>query len=440
MSRLFLPRRTLLRAAGTAISLPLLEAMMPRSARAQAGAPLRWAALYFPNGTTGNWQPTGTETSWQLSTVLGPLEPFKRDLSVLTGVNTGIMSSHPGHCAGFLSDVTPQGGGAPFRAAVTADQVIAKVVGAESRVKVLVTTPPGTGPTENGQSGVYGSHLSWPDAKTPAERVVDPKAIFDSLFAGGARPGSPAETAQQAAERWTKQASILDYVRWDAARLQARLGRSDRETMEQFLTGVRETERKLARAATAPAAPPSLSCSGGAAPTSGLTFAEDTNAKLDLMALAFQCDATRVASHLFDFEFSQRNMSFLANVSGVHHAISHWKDGSGERGPMLDRIVTFYAGKLAYLLGRLKAMPEAGQTVLARSMIIWGSGFRDGNSHNHDNIPLVIAGGGDGKLRPGRLVRAPGATRLRDLHLTLIEKMGVPATSFSGTSRKIDNL
>jgi Protein of unknown function (DUF1552) len=439
MRRFRLSRRALLRGSGAALSLPLLEPMMAAGpARAQAAAPVRYAALQFPCGTTGTWQPSGTELSWQLSPVLRPLEPVKADLSVLVGINARIDSNHPGHATAFLSDASIPGGGAPFRAAVTTDQVIAAGIGEATRIRNLVITPPGNGQTEEGQSGVYGSNMSWVSASTPAARATDPRAMFDSLFAG--TPVTPGPAAPPAtAERWARDRSVLDYIRWDAGRLNGRLGAGDKAIVDQFLTGVREVEKKIASPPSG--APPAMgpSCAPGQAPASGLSFVDDTRAKLDLLALAFQCDVTRVATYLLDFEYSQRNMNFLPGVSGVHHSISHWRDGSGRLGPMLDRINVFYTEQLAYLLAKLKAMPEAGATVLGNSMILWGSSFNDGHGHTINNIPLVLAGAGGGTLRPGRLVR-PSSSSLKALHLTMIRKMKVVASSFSGGSATIENL
>lgn len=458
MTRQALPRRTLLRgAANAAFALPLLEAMRPRRAAAQA-PPVRFAVMYLPSGppavtwnggkkrTTEWWHPADQGETYTHRPLTQDLQPFAADITMINGVfavTPGSGSSqHPGFCAGFLSGRFPPNKG-PLSAAVTSDQIIAKAIGNKSRMTSMPLSPPGTMPDFNGQSGIYGSNLSWADAITPVPRMTDPQQTFDEMFAAGVPAGatSPEEARRLSLERIARKRSILDFVLQDAARLQQKIGGADRRILDQYMTNVRSLEQRLGTTGIGETAP---SCKTGTRPGPAGTpydLSADLNAKLDLMALAFQCDLSRVATILLDFEGGNRDYGPILGPAGAgaYHATSH--EANAADTPKYTLMVKFHVGKLAYLLGKLKAAQEAGSTVLDRSIVLFGTSVSNfPNLHNHENLPIVLAGRGGGALRPGRSIMVPGITTLKMLNLTLIKKMGIDATSFAGETKTIDQI
>ncbi len=271
-----LSRRTFLRGQGALIALPFLEAMLPSRAHAQTAAPVRYALLYFPNGTTADWAPGTTGTNYQLTSVMAGLQPFKADITVCTNVHNPTASYHPGHATGFAVGKSPPPSGAPFNAAVSVDQYIANAIGSKTRVKSLAMTPPGNGNSESGQSGVYGSNLSWVSATTPAARSVSPREIFETLMAG-ATPGQPQPSGVD--ERIARQKSVLDFVLFDANRLRTKLGSTDRATLDQFLTNVREVEQKLSATPPPPPSSEPAACGAGTRPNDSYPFEQDLRAQ-----------------------------------------------------------------------------------------------------------------------------------------------------------------
>ncbi len=441
MNRLELSRRTLLRGGGVALALPLLEAMLPRrSVLAQAEAPRRFVAIYFPCGnptvdwaaggerTPSLWHPATVGSSYTLTPLTAALEPVKADITMINGINlvNSGDSQHPGHCSAFLSGELPPHDG-PLEAAQTSDQMIAEAIGETSPIRSLVLSPPGTMDDFNGQSGIYGSSMSWANASTPMPRSTVPSQIFDSIV--GQDPSDGA-----AEQRIARNLSILDFVGNDAKRLQSRLGAHDRAVLDQYLTNVHEIETRLANGTSSGAM-----CAGGTRPGDANEYPDDIRLKLDLLALALQCDVTRVATLVLDWEGGDRNYGFISGASAGYHGASH-EDGESET-EKYKLMVKFHLDNFVAFLGKMKAMTEGDATVLDNSIVLYGSGI--GNYpglHGKSNLPLVLAGRGAGTLNPGRSIAMPSGTTIKLLNLTLMQKMGLPVTSFYGQTDTTDQL
>ena len=439
MIREALSRRTVLRGLGATVALPWLEAMSARPGRAdppRAEPPNRLAYLYVPNGVhLPGWTPRTTGAGFELPESLEPLGAVRDDLLVVSGLTLDQARAHGDgggdHAramASFLTGIHPRKtGGADLRAGVSVDQVVAKAVGRATRFASLEIGCEGGGDSgrcDHGYSCTYQVNLSWRDESSPAAKEVDPALVFDRLF-GREVAGPDGESAR----RERRRRSLLDFVADDARQLRDKLGASDRRKLEEYLTGVREVEARIDRGR--PRVEAGLD---GLARPSGIPGDYRTHLRLmaDLLVLAFQADLTRVATFVFANDGSNRNYREIG-VSDGHHDLSHHGNDPA-RQAKLRAINRFHAEQYGYLLGRLKATREGEGTLLDHSMIVYGSGISDGNAHSHDDLPILIGGGGNGTIQPGRHIRFPAETPLSSLHLSLMGRMGVSVPSF-GDSR-----
>ncbi len=430
-----LSRRTLLRASGVALSLPFLEAMMPRTAQAAAGKALRLVGWYLPNGyyrttTAGvvkdDWTPTGTGTNYTLSPILQPLLPFKSDFQVLTGIQNApaeLSSISCGHARGtgsFLSCVAP--GGAGTVGGLSMDQAAAAQLKQFTRYSSI----------ELGTDSVGGdvpirSAIAWADANTPLAKETRASSLFDRLFAGPEANLSMAEKQKRLLYR----KSILDSVLSSANGLKARLGSGDKQKLEGYLTGVRELEQRL----DAPAG--TAACMPGTRPPPTGDIRTQVKQLLDVMALAFQCDVTRVSTFMFDRAGSDLAFPFLtangAPINAGWHGTSH-HHGVAANLAQLKSILIWQMEQFAYFLGKLKAIDEGGESVLAKSCIFLSSELGDGDLHEHKNLPVIVAGGAGGALTPGKHLVFTNQPHKSDLFLTLLHSVGVNVTKFGADS------
>ena len=407
--------------------------MAPSSSRAgQAVAseiPRRIAFLYVPNGVhLPDWTPAEVGNGYALTPTLRPLAPFRDDLLVLSGLaqrNAAPMGDeggdHARSLACFLTGAHPlKTDGANIRAGVSIDQVAANQVGHRTRFPSLelgIDPSAQAGSCDSGYSCAYSSNISWRSENLPMAKEIDPGLLFDRLFGTVPRDASPADRAR----RERRQRSVLDFVLEDARQLNDQLGVNDRRKIDEYLNAIREIERRIDM---------SRSFESGNRPAPGIArpggiptdFREHIRLMLDLMALAFQADVTRISTFMFANEASNRAYPFLGVPDG-HHDISH-HGNDPKKHDKLKAINRFHVEQFAYLLERLKSMKEGDGTLLDHVMVVYGSGIADGDRHNHDDLPILLAGKGGGSIRPGRHIRYDSLP-LNNLYLAMLDRMRV---------------
>lgn len=442
-------RRTVLRGLGTVMALPALEAMAPSvlaasgsaSATAAAQAPRRMAFIYVPNGAhMADWTPAAEGPGFALPSILQPLESVREHVSVLTGLtcdkarpNGDGPGDHARAASAFLTGAQARKtAGSNFRSGMSVDQAAAARVGDRTRLPSLelgIERYRGSGNCDSGYSCVYEHTISWRNPTSPLPTEVDPKLVFDRLFAE--RPNDPARL-----KRSRLRASVLDAVLDDARGLERRLGGADRQKLDQYLSCVREIEQRIARAESLPPVPPPPGAVKPQSVPADLT--EHLRLMSDLMVLAFQTDVTRVITCMFAREGS--NLKYeMVGVSEGHHELSHHRNDP-EKHAKIRSINTFHIEQLAYLLGKLKSVPEGDGTLLDNCMIAYGSGNSDGNRHNHDDLPVLLAGRGGGSIKSGRHVRYPKETPLNNLWLAMLNRMDVHLPALGDSTGLLEGL
>lgn len=422
-----LSRRTLLRGLGASVALPLLEQMMPGVARAEErGSPpvRRLAVIYVPCGLHMEaWTPAQTGSGYTLTPILQPLAPVKEQVLVLSGLANvpaypDGAGPHVGGTGSFLTarKILPHG---QVGNGISMDQVAARHLGQHTPFASLELGLDGsaTGACEGGFSCAYLSNISWASETLQLSKEVNPQALFARLF------GAPGQSGADTARRLAHQRSVLDLVRADAQRLNARLGRDDRRRMEEYLTGVRELERRLDSLGSAPA------CAPGAPPAPVLDIRDHTRAMLDIMALSLRCDLTRVMTFMMGNGASGRQFSFLG-IDGQHHALSHHQNDPAKVAAIV-KINTWEVSQLATFLQRLASTPEPdGSSLLDSSMVLFSSEMGDGNAHDRRNMPVLLAGRAGGQLHPGRHLQVPTGQPLANLYLSILGMLNVPVSQF----------
>jgi hypothetical protein len=422
-------RRTLLRGLGIAVSLPWLEAMGPQLSWAETGdnrsaAPNRMAFLYVPNGQNmADWTPQQEGADFDLPAILQPLASVKNQLQVLTGLtadkaraNGDGGGDHARALAAFLTGTQPRKtDGTDIRNGISVDQVAAARLADKTRLPSLeIGCEQGAmaGNCDSGYSCVYSSTMSWRSATQPLPKEVNPKAAFDRLFSS-----VPDAQRQQRDER---RRSVLDFVREDSKDLATRLGVNDRRKLDEYFSSVRDIELRIERAANLPPVEtPDYPLPKGVPGD----YQEHIRLMCDLLVLAFQTDVTRVCTFVLANEGSNKPYPFI-NVPEGHHDLSHHGNDATKKEKIRD-INIFHAKNLAYLLEKMQGIPEGDGTLLDHCMIAYGSGNSDGNRHNHDDLPILLAGGGCGTLKPGRHLRFPAETPLANLWLALLDRVDV---------------
>lgn len=432
-----LGRRTLLRGAGAAVGLPMLEAM---GGRASAGGrpPRRLAFLYVPNGAhMADWTPAQEGAGFALPPTLAPLGDLGREVLVLSGLAHRMAEAqgdgggaHASAQATFLTGVHSRRRSVHARVAVSVDQLCARRLGPVTRLASLeLSCDRGqqAGACDTGCSCAYQFNLAWKSETLPMPPEVDPRLVFERLFGAGDDGGS---RRRRATDR-----SILDFVLGDLGRLGARVGGADRAKLDEYATALRDLEARLQRTERMPApAPPA-----GARPSSiPREYPDHLRLMLDLLALAFQTDATRVATFILAHEGSNRSYPFVGVPDG-HHDISH-HGGNPALKAKLALVNRFHVGELARFLGRLRAIREAEGTLLDHAMIVYGSGISDGDKHSHFDLPILIAGRGGGTLSPGRHLRHEKYTPASNLFVSLLERMGTPVDRFGDSTGALAGL
>ncbi len=442
-----LSRRTVLRGMGAAVALPALEAMAPAGAFAAAGGPkppLRMAFLMTPNGVNvQHWFPSAEGTDYEFPKTLRPLAPFRDRLLVLSGLthdkaraNGDGPGDHARSAAAFLTGCQPRKtDGAEIRAGVSVDQLAAQKVGSRTRLPSLeIGCDKGAmaGNCDSGYSCAYSSAISWSGPTTPVAKEINPRAVFARLFGDPDAVAAERERLLQALYR----RSVLDLVLEDARGLSGELGAADRKKLDEYLESVRSIEKRIrsAEKEADPEIPPSVEVPRGVP----ADYTSHIRLMMDLLAAAFQTDSTRILTFQIANEGSNRPFPQL-EVRDGHHSLSH-HGRNPEKLEKIQKIDQFYVEQFAYLLGKLQGMKEGEGTVLDSCMLVHGCAIGDGNRHNHDELPVLLAGGGGGTLAPGRHVRYPRNTPMNNLFLEMLDRMGVQEERFGDSTGRLPGL
>jgi hypothetical protein len=441
-----LSRRTLLRGFGATLALPLLDAMVPALTaltETSARGIRRMAVVYTPNGMMmPNWTPRGEGASFELSPILEPLAPFRNQSIVISGLadkygwpqgdeGTG---DHARAAATFLTGVhVRKTEGADIQGGVSMDQIAAKALGNDTQLASLelaIESVEFLGACDSGYSCAYANTIAWRSPTTPLPMENDPRAVFDRLF--GATDSTDAASRRA---RAIKERSILDSVTDRVRELQRSLGVRDTAKMAEYLDAVRDVERRIQKAEAQSARElPTVDRPAGVPPT----FEEHARLMFDLLLLAFQTDMTRVSTFMLGREVSGRAYPEIG-VPDSHHPVSHHQNDP-EKLAKLAKINVFHLQQFVYFLEKMRRTPDGDGSLLDHSMLLYGSGISDSNIHMHDNLPLVLVGGGAGQIKGGRHVRYAKDTPVTNLFLNMLDKLGVPAEQFGDSTGRLPYL
>jgi hypothetical protein len=436
-----LSRRTFLRGAGAMIALPFFESLMPIRAASAVRPPKRAAFLYFPNGVwPAAWIPKKTGSDFELPFSLTPLEKIKQDVIVLSGLDKAQSRDGDGHyakTANFLTGLHVQKtiGKDINVGGVSVDQVIAQKFGDQTPLPSLeLGIDPVISGTDSvvGYTRLYGSYISWRTAGAPLAKEINPRMVYERLFrAKDAAPRSRDDDR-----------SLLDLTLEDARNLRGRLGRDDLFKLDEYLDAIRAVERRLEFASKPdPRAWKPASAPDAAPPTAGIPreHREHVKLMLDLMVLAFWSDSTRVITFMFANDVSNKNFSFVEGVRGSHHDMSHHSNDPGKL-EQYQRINRWHVEQFAYLISKLKAIREGEGTLLDNAMVMCGSSLSDGNRHDPNNLPILLAGRAGGSLQTGRHIASPKNTPLCNLYVSMLQRMDLPVRSFGDSNGPLAGL
>jgi hypothetical protein len=439
-------RRTVLRGLGTALALPALEAMGPAAAWARGGSsrpPVRLAVLFVPNGVNvPSWTPKTVGSDFELPFTLAPLEEVRRDVLVLSGLahskaraNGDGPGDHARSAGTFLTGVqVKKTDGKEIRAGISLDQLVAEKSGRDWKLPTLeIGCDRGAmaGNCDSGYSCAYSSTISWRTPTSPLPKEVNPRLIFQRLF------GDPTQVAleRDRAKHLMYRRSVLDLVLEEAKTLQGELGNVDRRKVEEYLDSIRVIEKQIQAAEKdTERRLPELEIPDGV-PTD---FTQYMRLMMDLLVVAFQTQTTRVATFMLANEGSNRTFPWI-EVRDGHHNLSHHA-GNAEKLEKIRKIDRFYIEQLAYLLGRLRSVKEGERSLLDNMLVLYGCAIGDGNAHNHNELPILLAGRAGDTIQPGRHVRYPKDTPLTNLYLSLLDRMEIREESFGDSTGRLNGL
>ncbi|MFK7852365.1 MAG: DUF1552 domain-containing protein [Akkermansiaceae bacterium] len=447
-------RRGFLRGLGAAVSLPALETFhrplmaaggtfgRPMATTA-SGAPLRMAYLYVPNGVNlEHWRPKGTASSYKMGKSFKTMEKHREDFQIFTGFeqkNASNGGDGPGDHARansvFLTSTRPKKtAGSDIKLGVSIDQVAANAIADQTRFASLELSTSGVrkaGKCDSGYSCAYQFNLSWRSETQPMTPESSPRAVFERLFGAG----NSGERSKSLGQRLASKKSVLDFINDDAKALRRALGRTDQHKLDEYLTGVREIEKQIEKAESLgiPVDP------GVPAPDKFTSFEEHLQMMFDMMVLSFKTDSTRVSTFMLSHDGSNRSFSNIG-VDDGHHNISHHRSKE-ENLNKIAKIDEFYLAQLSYFLEKMKTTEDVdGKSLLHNSMVVYGSGISDGNRHNHDDLPIILAGNGGGVLKPGRHVELGEDVPLANLYLRMLEEFGVRENRFGDSTGILKNV
>lgn len=431
---------------GTAMALPLLESMVPpafaASVKDGSSRPVRMGYIYVPNGANmADWTPATTGTDFELPYILKPLEAHRKELLVISGLaqdkarpNGDGAGDHARASATFLTGAQARKtSGADIKVGVSVDQVAAAKIGKATRFASLelgCDRGQQAGNCDSGYSCSYSYNISWKSESTPMPPEVDPRLVFERLFANN----HPGETAEARAKREKYQKSILDFVLEDSKKLRSNLGRTDQRKLDEYMTAVRELEVRLERASNFTHVHPDFKQPKGIPGD----YEEHIKLMYDLMALAFQTDTTRISTFVIAHDGSNRSYAFMGVPDG-HHDLSH-HSGNEEKKKKIARINEFHMRQFAYFLEKLKSIKEGESNLLDNSMIVYGSGIADGNSHAHHDLPVLLAGKGGNTIQAGRHIRYTKDTPMTNLYLSMLDRVGASTARLGDSSGLLANL
>jgi hypothetical protein len=420
---------------GATLALPFLDAMTPvftRRALAAAEPPHRFQTFYVPNGMAMEyWTPKGEGAAFELSPILEPLAPYREQMLVLSGIKASWNYIHAGASGSFLTG-TPRGGKNEVEifADVSMDQLLARHFAKDTQVASLemsMDAPANAGACTGNLSCVYTHTLSWRSKTQPLPMEWNPRAVFEKLF------GDSGTTDRKAREiRLRQHKSILDSVQDKLASLQRELGPRDRTKVDEYTDAVRDVERRIARAEEQSGIElPSFDEPQGAPPV----FEDHLALMLDLQLLAFQSDLTRVISFMIGKEQSARPYPQVG-VPEAHHPLSHHND-IPELIAQLSKINRYHTQLFSQYLAKLRATPDGDGSLLDHTTILYGAGISNSQRHSGDNLPLMLVGGGSGRIKGGRHLKYTDKPMMANLLVTLMDKMDVPVDHVGGSNGKL---
>jgi hypothetical protein len=436
-----LDRRTVLRGIGATLALPLLDGMVPSfTAAAQTAAkPInRLGVVYVPNGIRmEHWTPIGRDADFEFTQILEPLSGFRDDLLVITGLTSalGPQSSgvHARASTKFLTNMPPKlTQGADLSAGISMDQLAARELGRETQLSSLelALESPEAGTCDVGFSCAYTNTISWRAETTPLPMEHNPRAVFERLFGDSGSTDPAARLARIRSNR-----SVLDSVTEKVMRLQRSLGAGDNVQLREYLDSIRDVERRIQLAEQQSTHElPSMDQPVGVP----ATFEEHARLMFDLQVLAYQTDLTRIITFMVGREFSGRSYPEIG-APDSHHPTSHHQNDP-EKLDKLTKINTFHVRQFAYYLDRLRSTPDGDGSLLDHMTIVYGAGMSDGNAHAPANLPILIAGGGAGHLKGGRHLKYPSDTPLANLHVTLLDKLGIAVERLADSTGELQEL
>ena len=450
MSEPAISRRAILRGAGVSLALPWLEALAPAASiggKRLNEPPLRTAFLFMPCGVRpDHWNPEGDGEDYEITPHLQAFESLKSEFTLLENLWNAKAVGRNGHWAkvpAWLSGgyVERSTGRDINTGGVSVDQFLANEIGTRTplpSIQLGVDAPrTGVDNIGGGFARIVGSYISWRDPHTPAAKEIVPQLAFNRLF----RNGKPGTAPSLSMARQRDEASILDVVLEKAKSVRKRGSSRDQAKLDEYLESVRSVEQRIQASMKPQPRWINERNLGVARPQEGIPQSHDEHVKLmlDIMLLAFWTDTTRIATFMYGDAQTGRDFSFLEGVNGSFHGISHHRNEI-DRLDMYEKIVNWHMEKTAYFLTRMSELDEGGTSLLDNSMIMFGSSLRDGNRHDPANLPLILAGRGKGALKPGRRLSSKEDTPLCNLYLSMMNLMGVEATTFGDSTGPLEGL
>ena len=444
ITRKHLPRRTFLKGMGAVIALPVLDAMTPAFAAPVRGgkSALRLAFTYVPNGITmSDWTPTGEGRAFEYSRVLKPLEAFREDTVVLSGLahrNGQALGDGPGDharaAASYLTGVHPKKtAGADIQNGISVDQIAAQYIGKETRfasIELGCDDSRTVGNCDSGYSCAYTNSLAWRGPATPMPPETNPRLVFERLF-GDIDTSLPPETR---ARRLRHRRSILDLVSERTTELSAGLGPSDRRKLDEYLSSIREIERRIEKSEQdMTGLDPAIDKPTGVP----VMYADYVKLMFDLQLVAFQTDSTRIVTMMMGREGSMRTYPEIG-VPDPHHPLTHHR-GNTEWIEKVTKVNELHMQLFSGFIGKLKETPDGDGSLLDHTIVVYGSGLSDGNRHTHHDLPVLIVGGRD-HFRLGSHIVYPKDTPMTNLFLTLLDRMGVQEEKIGDSTGRVEQL
>ena len=433
ITRKHLSRRTFLRGAGVTMALPLLESMVPAAtplAQTAATPKTRLGCIYFPHGATmAKWTPEEEGTGFEFSEILHPLEPFRDRVNVISDLRHPMAygagsatANHNRSSAVYLSGAFAESGSQAFLG-ITMDQVAAQKIGQDTPLpSIEMSIEDGSLSCGEGMSCAYRNTISWQSATSPLPMENNPQVIFERLFGDGS-------TDEERTARRGQSLSLLDSVLGEVASLKSTLPTADSNRLDQYLTDVREIERRIERVGQQVSGNIEVPDAPAGIPQD---FEDHIKLMFDLQVLAWQAEITRISTLLMAKELAN-TVYPNSGVRDSFHTLSHHSHNQENK----DRFAVlnnYHVGVFTYLLERLQATPDGDANLLDNSIVLWGSGMSDGNEHNHDPLPIILAGGASGRLEGGRHMRNPAGTTMSNLLLAMLHKLGIEEENFGDSN------